>query len=75
MSDLQNLFTQTMDRLKTSVQSSSKYPIVEVKSTVDNRVYKVRDMSDKQAAADLLARVRIKINKLYLHLLLISYVP
>jgi hypothetical protein len=68
MSDLQNLFTQTMDRLKTSVQSSSKYPIVEVKSTVDNRVYKVRDMSDKQAAADLLARVRIKINKLYLHL-------
>lgn len=68
MSDLQSLFTQTMDRLKTSVQSSSKFPIVEVKSSVDGRAYKVRDMPDKQKAADLLARVRIKINSLFNHL-------
>ena len=68
MSDLQSLFTQTMDRLRTSVQSSSQFPIVEVKSTVDGRVYKVRDMSDKQQAADLLARVRLKIHSLFNHL-------
>ncbi len=68
MSDLQSLFTQTMERLKSSVHSSGKYPLVEIKSTVDGRVYRVRDMPDKQAAADLLARVRIKINKLYSHL-------
>ena len=40
------------------------YPLVEVKSTVDGRIYKVRDMADKQDAADLIARIRLKLTTL-----------
>ncbi len=47
---------------------SSDFPIVSVKSTVDGFTYKVRDMPDKQEAADIMARVRLKMNKLKLHL-------
>lgn len=46
----------------------SSYPLVNVKSNVDGQVYQVRDMPDKQAAADLIARVRLRMKKLYLHL-------
>jgi hypothetical protein len=46
----------------------SRYPLVNVKSTIDNKTYKVRDMPDKQAAADLLAKLRLNISKLYLYL-------
>lgn len=61
MTDLQSLFKKTM----TALAGSSQYPLVNVTSTVDNRTYKVRDMPDKQQAADLLAKVRIKIVNLY----------
>jgi predicted metal-dependent hydrolase len=44
--------------------ATSSYPIVKVRSKVDGLMYNVRDMSDKQAAADLLARVRQKLKKL-----------
>jgi hypothetical protein len=57
-----------MDSLKTTVSGQSKYPLVEVTSSVDGRKYKVRDMPDKQKAADLLARVRQKIASLYMSL-------
>jgi hypothetical protein len=43
---------------------TSNYPIVQVRSKVDGRLYNVRNLSDKQAAADLLARVRAKLQKL-----------
>jgi hypothetical protein len=46
----------------------SSYPIVSVQSSVDGKTYRVRDMSDKQQAADLLARVRLSMKKLYMHL-------
>lgn len=46
----------------------SDFPIVSVKSNVDGFTYKVRDMPDKQEAADIMARVRLKLNKLKLHL-------
>ncbi len=46
----------------------STYPLVEVKSSVDGKIYKVRDLPDKQDAANLMARVRIKIAKLCDHL-------
>ena len=62
MTDLQSLFKKTMTAL---AGSSNQYPLVNVTSTVDNRSYKVRDMPDKQQAADLLAKVRIKIVNLY----------
>jgi len=44
--------------------ATSSYPIVQVRSKVDGLLYNVRDMSDKQGAADLLARVRAKLQKL-----------
>jgi len=47
---------------------SNQYPLVDVKSSVDGQIYRVRDMKDKQQAADLLARVRGRMKKLSLHL-------
>lgn len=43
---------------------TSSYPIVKVRSSVDKLYYNVRDMPDKQEAANLLARVRAKLRKL-----------
>ena len=43
---------------------TSNYRIVSVRSKVDGRQYNVRDMPDKQQAADLLAKVRSKLNTL-----------
>lgn len=45
-----------------------KYPLVYVKSTVDNKEYLVRNTNDKQEAANLLANIRIKLNNLKVHL-------
>jgi hypothetical protein len=42
----------------------SQYPLIPVRSNVDGRSYKVRDMPDKQQAADLLARLRLKLEQL-----------
>jgi hypothetical protein len=39
-----------------------------VVSSIDGKTYRVRDMPDKQKAADLLAKVRAKMRKMYLHL-------
>lgn len=47
---------------------TSDYPLVQVKSSVDGQSYSVRDMPDKQEAADIMAKVRMKMNKLKLHL-------
>ena len=43
---------------------TSKYPIIKVTSSVDGKQYNVRDLPDKQKAADLLASVRRKLEKL-----------
>ena len=45
-----------------------QYQTIYVKSNVDGKEYLVRDLPDKQAAADLLAKVRIKLNNLKIHL-------
>ncbi len=42
---------------------TGKYPLVEVKSEVDGRKYKVRDLPDKQEAANLLSKVRIRLGR------------
>ena len=47
---------------------NNQYPLVKVHSSVDGKTYRVRDMKDKQQAADLLAKVRLRMNKLYAHL-------
>ena len=44
--------------------ATSSYPIVQVKSKVDGLNYNVRDLPDKQKAADLLASVRMKLQTL-----------
>lgn len=64
MTDLQSLFNKTMGLL----QSNSNFPLVDVKSNIDGRSYRVRDLGDKQEASDLMARVRQKIERLYSHL-------
>lgn len=69
MSDLQSIFNSTMNSLKNITLSTSQYPLVQVKSSVDNATYYVRDMPDKQKAADLIAKVRIKIQNLYDYIL------
>jgi hypothetical protein len=47
---------------------SSRYPLVEIRSTVDGQIYKVRNLPDKQQAADLLAKVRLKLKNFIAHL-------
>ena len=47
---------------------SNSYDVVYVKSNVDNKEYLVRNLKDKQNAADLLARIRGKLVKLVRYL-------
>jgi hypothetical protein len=44
--------------------TGSNYPTVKQRSTVDGREYRVRDLPDKQKAADLLANLRLSLGKL-----------
>jgi len=48
--------------------ANSQYPLTNVVSSIDGQTYTVRDMPDKQNAADTMAKVRLKMNKLKLHL-------
>jgi len=64
MGDLAGTLTYAMSYIGLK---SSDYPTVRVKSTVDGQTYSVRDMPDKQEAADIMAKVRIKMNKLKIH--------
>ena len=65
MTDLRSMLSRAAQAVRDSVSLSSQYPLVDVKSTVDQRIYRVRDMPDKQEAANLLASVRMKIQSLY----------
>ena len=70
MSDEQSYsaaLSHALGKVKTLFGASS-YPIVSVKSTVDGNMYRVRDMPDKQRAANLLAELRIRMNKLKIHI-------
>jgi len=44
------------------------YEVIYTKSTIDDRDYLVRNLSDKTEAADLLAKIRIKLIKITNHL-------
>lgn len=46
------------------VGNGSSYPTVDQKSTIDGKTYRVRDLPDKQRAADLLAKLRQKLETL-----------
>jgi hypothetical protein len=47
-----------------TILGTSHYPSTYVVSNVDHKKYKVRDMPDKQQAADLMATLRVKLVKL-----------
>lgn len=49
--------------------NQSKYELVTVESTVDGQRYVVRNLPDRQKAADLLATIRGKLRKIVEHLL------
>jgi len=63
MSSLNGALSQT----KNFLFGGGKYPMIDVKSSVDGQTYKVRNMPDKQSAADMMARIRLKMKKLKLH--------
>jgi len=65
MADLSSMFSSALQTIQARVSGNSEFPLVDVKSTVDGRIYRVRDMPDKQKACDLLANVRRKMEKLY----------
>jgi hypothetical protein len=60
-----NLFSNLQKSLGVG---NSRYPLVNVKSSIDGQVYRVRDMPDKKEAANLIAKVRLRMKKLYAHL-------
>jgi hypothetical protein len=67
MGDLAGSLSYALGRTKEFLGLGSSYPIVSVKSSVDGNTYKVRDMPDKQAAADLMAKIRLKMKNLKAH--------
>ncbi len=68
MGDLATSLSAAMSQAKSILGIGGSYPMVTVRSTVDGADYKVRDMPDKQSAADMMARVRLSMNKLKIHL-------
>ena len=65
--NLPNLLGDAMNQVKNFFNGGS-YPMVNVKSNIDGKTYRVRNMADKQEAADLIANVRLRMTKLKLHL-------
>ena len=66
MTDYSDMLSHAFKKMNT-IFGSSAYPIVDVQSTIDGKTYKVRDMPDKQRAANMLAELRLRMNKLKLH--------
>lgn len=60
----ESLLGQLSGLVQNALGYNSRYPIVSQRSTVDGREYKVRDLPDKQRAADLLASLRMTLGKL-----------
>lgn len=54
----------TANNIFRSILGGGNYPQVTVKSTVDGKEYKVRDMPDKLEAANLMAKLRQRLTKL-----------
>ena len=60
----ENNLTSVTSYIKGLFGNSGNYPVVDVKSRVDGRTYKVRDLPDKEDAADLLAKLRLRLEKM-----------
>ena len=66
MSDLSKSLNYAINHTKQFL-GLSKYSTTLVESRVDGQSYNVRDMPDKQEAADLMARIRLKMKKLKIY--------
>lgn len=66
MSDYSGALSDALKKVKT-IFGGSSYSMVDVQSSVDGKIYNVRDMPDKQKAADLMAHIRLRMNKLKIH--------
>lgn len=64
MSHDENVLSQLSSRVRNLFSTDSRYPTTTVRSTVDGREYKVRDLPDKKRAADLLATLRLRLSTL-----------
>ena len=49
------------------IVSGGEYPLADVRSNVDGKTYRVRDLADKQQAADLMAKLRIRLIRIVEH--------
>jgi hypothetical protein len=67
MADLSSSLSHAINQTKRFFHIGN-YPTTSVKSRVDGQNYTVRDMPDKQEAADLMARIRLKMKKLKIYL-------
>lgn len=56
----ENVFSQLSSVFRNLIGNGSAYPTIPVRSTIDGREQRVRDLPDKQQASDLLARLRMK---------------
>jgi hypothetical protein len=57
----EDVLSQMSSLFRSVIGSGSSYPTVAVRSTVDGKEYRVRDLPDKQQAADLLAKLRLNL--------------
>ena len=62
------VFTIVLIAWVTMYYKQSKYPLSYVKSNVDGQQYLVRNLPDKQDAADRLSRVRERLLRLHKYL-------
>lgn len=67
MSDIISSLKHALNQTK-QFFGGGNFPMVTVKSSVDGYNYNVRDLPDKQEAADMMARIRLKMKKLKIHL-------
>lgn len=60
----ENVLSQMTSLFRNVVGSGSSYPTTLVRSNVDGKEYRVRDLPDKQHAANLLAKLRMNLGTL-----------
>jgi hypothetical protein len=60
----ESVLSQMTSLFQSVIGSGSSYPTVKVRSQVDGQEYRVRDLPDKQYAADMLATLRLNLGKL-----------
>jgi predicted metal-dependent hydrolase len=57
----ENVLSQMNSMFRNIIGSGSTYPTIMQKSQVDGKEYRVRDLPDKQYAADMLAKLRLNL--------------